>query len=62
VKDQPSIRVDAGLAYEPIFVDTRELHVICATEGAAFTCKEGSDVKRPEPTPTPTPSPTPSGS
>jgi len=41
VADQPSIKVGAGIAYTPSFVDVRDIWVICATTGKKFTCKEG---------------------
>lgn len=41
VASQPSIKIAAGVAYTPTFVDTRAISVICATMGKAFTCKEG---------------------
>ncbi len=41
VAGQPSIKVGAGMAYTPAFIDRREWHVIGATTGKAFTCKEG---------------------
>jgi hypothetical protein len=37
---QPSIKVATGLAFEPDVVDTGSVHVICATTGKEFTCKE----------------------
>ena len=40
VAGQPSIKVAAGQAYTPAFVDTRAVNVIGATTGKAFTCKE----------------------
>lgn len=41
VASQPSIKIAAGVAYTPTFVDTRAISVICATMGKAYTCKEG---------------------
>jgi len=41
VAGQPSILVGAGVAYTPGFVDRRAWHVMGATTGKAFTCKEG---------------------
>lgn len=40
VVNQPSIKIAAGVAYTPQFVSTQAIHVICATTGKAFTCKE----------------------
>lgn len=41
VKDQPSIRVGPLETYTPSFIDRRDIQIICADLGAAFTCKEG---------------------
>jgi hypothetical protein len=41
VATQPSVKIFAGGgAYEPLVAPTEAVHVICATSGKAFTCKE----------------------
>lgn len=40
VAGQPSIKIGAGMAYTPNFIDRRAWHVLCATTGKAYTCKQ----------------------
>ncbi len=40
VAGQPSIKIPAGVAYTPSFVDNRSVNVLCATTGKQFTCKQ----------------------
>lgn len=40
VANQPSVKVVAGGYFEPLVPPTEAVHVICATTGKGFTCKE----------------------
>jgi hypothetical protein len=39
VAGQPSIHVPAGSTWNPSFIDTRSINIICGTVGAAYTLK-----------------------